>query len=126
MVSLPTSTQLDRRGCPRYQYESEVRFEQRSQDGARRVGCGITADVSRRCVRFRPEEKLEPGAELVLRMAWPEMLQNVCALEMLVRGVVTRVTDRGAILSIGSYELRTCGPRSFCEAPELSSSGQLA
>jgi hypothetical protein len=128
-VSLPTSTELvtgDRRACPRYRYESEVRFEQRSRDGSRRIGHGTTADLSRRCVRFRAEEKLEPGTELVLRMAWPEMLQNVCALEMLVSGVVTRVTERGAILSIGSYELRTCGPRSFCEAPELSSSWQVA
>ena len=103
-----------------------MRFEQQSPDGTRRIGHGMTADLSRRYVRFRPEEQLEPGAELVLRMAWPEMLQNVCSLEMLVRGVVTRVTDRGAILSIGSYELRTCGPRSFCEAPELSSNWQLA
>ena len=129
LVSLPTSTQLvagDRRTCPRYRYESEVRFEQQSTDGARRVGHGITADFSRRCLRFRPEEKLLPGAELVLRMAWPELLQNICSLEMLVRGVVTRVTDRGAILSIASYELQTCGSRSFCEAPEPSSNWQVA
>lgn len=128
-MSLPTSTQVafgDRRGCPRYRYESEVRFEQLSPGGARHVGHGITADFSRRCLRFRAEEALKPGAELVLRMAWPELLQNICSLEMLVRGVVTRVTERGAILSIGSYELRTCGTRSFSEAPEPSSNWQLA
>lgn len=128
-MSLPQSTQLvsgERRAWPRYKYESEVRFEQQSGDGARHIGYGTTADFSRGCVRFQPEEKLEAGAELVLRMAWPELLQNVCPLEILVRGVITRVTDRGAILSIGSYELRTCGPRSFCEVPDASSSWQVA
>jgi hypothetical protein len=54
-------------------------------------------------------------------MAWPELLQNVCPLELQVKGRVTRVTDRGTIVSIQSYEFRTCGAKSFWEAPEPSS-----
>lgn len=127
---MPTSTQLaaegDRRRCPRYNYELEVRFEQHGPDGELRIGHGTTEDLSRRGLRFRADERLEAGEELVLRIAWPGLLQNVCPLELLLRGVVTRVTDRGTIVSIGSYEFRTCGARSFWQEPELSSNWRVA
>ena len=121
-----TVAALERRVCPRYRYEGEVWFEQEAGDGARRTGHGVTADISRRCVRFCSEERLEPGTELTLRVSWPEMLQRVCSLELLVRGVVTEVNSRGTLVSIGSYEFRTCGARSFWEAPEASSNWLLA
>ena len=103
-----------------------MRFEQHGRDGALRIGHGTTEDLSRRGLRFRAEERVEAGEELVLRIAWPGLLQNVCPLELLVRGVVTRVTDRGAIVSVGSYEFRTCGARSFWEEPELLSNWRVA
>ena len=103
-----------------------MRIEQPRHDGAPRIGHGTTEDLSRRCVRFRAEERVEAGEELVLRIAWPGLLQNVCPLELLVRGVVTRVTDRGTIVTIGSYEFRTCGARSFWQEPEPSSNWRVA
>ena len=116
----------DRRGCPRYPYEGEVRFEQRTPDGTVRVGHGVTEDVSRGGLRFQAEERLQPGSELVMRIAWPAMLQNVCALELVVQGLVTRVSERGTVVSIRDYEFRTCGARSFWEEPAPSSKWQVA
>ena len=103
-----------------------MRFEQRHPDGTLRIGHGVTKDFSQKGLRFRAEERLEPGAELVMHVAWPTLLQNVCSLELLVRGQVTRVGDRGTIVSIRSYEFRTCGARSFWEAPAVSSSSRVA
>jgi hypothetical protein len=104
-----------------------VRFEQQDARGALlRVGHGVTHDLSRNGLRFHVEERLEPGTELVMHITWPELLQNVCPLELLVRGCVTRVGQRGTILSIRDYEFRTCGERSFWEAPAASSSWQIA
>lgn len=102
-----------------------MRFE-RANDGAPGVGLGTTADLSRKVLRFRSEEPLEAGEALVLHIAWPELLQNVCSLELLVRGVVKQVTGRGALVSIASYEFRTCGARSFWEAAPGSSIAQVA
>ena len=116
----------DRRVCPRYKYEGEVRFEQEARDGALRVGHGVTEDLSQRGLRFKAEERLEPGAELVMHIAWPALLQNTCELELVVRGLVTRVSGRGAIVSIQDYEFRTCGARSFWEAPGPSSNWRVA
>ena len=129
LVDLPTSTNVvcgDRRGCPRYQYDGEVQFEMQSGEGAKRIGHGVLADVSRRGLRFRAEAALEPGAELVMHIAWPALLQNVCALELVVRGLVTRVSERGTVVSIRDYEFRTCGERSFWEAPAPSSNWRVA
>jgi hypothetical protein len=51
------------------------------------------------------------------RIAWPFLLQNVCGLQLVVRGPVIRVGPRGTIMEIGSYEFQTCGERSFAEPP---------
>jgi len=51
------------------------------------------------------------------RIAWPFLLQNVCRLQLVVRGPVIRVGPRGTIMEIGSYEFQTCGERSFAEPP---------
>ena len=116
----------DRRVCPRYKYEGEVRFEQQGGDGTVRIGHGVTEDLSQIGLRFKAEERLERGAELVMRIAWPALLQNTCELELVVRGLVTRVSGREAIVSIQDYEFRTCGARSFWEAPAPSSSWRVA
>lgn len=118
--------QDDRRGARRYPCRIDIRLEQQTNDGALRVGQGVTEDFSRRGLRFRAETPLEVGAEIVTRIAWPILLQNTCQLELVVQGRVTRVTDRGTIVSIRSYEFRTCGPRSFWQAPPLSSNAIVA
>ncbi len=111
----------DRRGSPRYEHQVELRFEQQGRDGTLRIGHGITEDVSRRGIRFRTEEPPEVGTEVITRIPWPSLLQNVCPLELIARGVIARDTTRGIILVIRSYEFRTCGARSFWEPPAASS-----
>lgn len=129
LVDLPTSTYIEpaeRRSCPRYKYEGEVRFQRDGADCAARLGYGVTADVSQRALRFQAEERLEPGAELVMHIAWPAKLQDICELELVVRGLVTRVSAGGTVVTIRDYEFRTCGARSFWEAPEPASSWRVA
>lgn len=124
--TLAHSLESDRRGAQRHPVQVELRFERRGSDGAVRVGHGKAEDVSRGGLRFRAEEPLEVGAEVTTRIAWPVLLQNVCDLELVLKGSVSRVTERGTILQIRSYEFRTCGSRSFCEPPELSSNWIVA
>lgn len=106
----------DRRRDTRYQVEMELRFTYELR-GATYFGSGRTEDLSRGAVRFTTDNPPPDGALVELRIAWPFLLQNVCPLELVVRGsAATR--ERGTILTMKRYEFRTCGPRSFDQAME--------
>jgi hypothetical protein len=104
----------DRRRASRYQFELELRFTYELR-GTPHFGTGRTEDLSRGAIRFMSENPPPDGALVELRIAWPFLLQNVCPLELVVRGpVATR--ERGTILTMKNYEFRTCGQRSFDQA----------
>ena len=104
----------DRRTLRRYECQLELRFESRSREGSR-LEYGMTADLSRKTLRFQTDSPPPIGQQMEVRIAWPFLLQNVCRLELVVRGLVIRVGARGTIMEIGSYEFQTCGERSFAE-----------
>jgi hypothetical protein len=105
----------DRRIDRRYQYEMELRFTYRL-GSAMQFGSGHTVDLSRGAVRFVAENPPPDGAEVELRIAWPYLLQNVCPLELVVRGTTVTTSERGTVLTMSDYEFRTCGQRSFDQA----------
>ena len=109
--------QGDRRKTQRYEGAMELRFQRQDPDGTMHVGHGTTVDLSRGGLRFNSEEAVAPGMELALQVVWPVLLQNICPLELFVKGTVSAVTQRGTILLIRRYEFRTCGARSFWEEP---------
>ena len=104
----------DRRRDTRYQCEMELRFTYELR-GKARFGDGHTRDLSRGAVRFTTQDPPPDGGVVELRIAWPFLLQNVCALELVLRGPAA-TGGRGTILTVRSYEFRTCGPRSFDQA----------
>jgi len=104
----------DRRRDSRYQFEMELRFTY-ELSGITHFGTGCTQDLSRCAVRFTTENPPPDGALVELRIAWPFLLQNVCPLELVVRGSVA-TCERGTILTMKNYEFRTCGQRSFDQA----------
>jgi hypothetical protein len=105
----------DRRIDRRYQYEMELRFTY-SQGSAVQFGSGHTVDLSRGAVRFVADNPPPDGVDVELRIAWPYLLQNVCPLELVVRGTTVTTGERGTILTMSNYEFRTCGERSFDQA----------
>src|SRR5580658_7226323 len=105
----------DRRCERRYESEMELQFSYQLSRGPC-FGSGRTADLSRTAVRFLADDPPPDGAEVELRISWPFLLQNVCPLELVVRGNVRNTTVRGTVLTIESYEFRTCGQRSFVQA----------
>ena len=118
--------QGDRRGTQRYDCQLSLRLEYEDQQGTVQVAEGVAVDLSRKSLRFQSEEMPLVGTEAVTRIAWPFLLQNVCPLELILKGPITALTGRGAILAIRSYEFRTCGERSFWEAPPASSNWKVA
>jgi hypothetical protein len=49
-------------------------------------------------------------------------LQNVCPLELLIRGEVRQTGARGTVVRMHHYEFRTCGARSF-DQPTANAAG---
>ena len=116
----------DRRGDRRYPYEMELQFSY-TLAGANHFGSGLTVDLSRSGVLFRADDPPPGGVTVELRISWPYLLQNVCPLELVVRGTATRTTERGTVLALEHYEFRTCGQRSFVSgAPGAAPSSILA
>ena len=112
----------DRRTERRYAYEMELRFSYRL-GGTLYVGSGQTLDLSRGAVRFSTENPPPDGADVELRISWPYLLQNVCPLELVVRGTA-HTGERGTVLTLSDYEFRTCGQRSF-DQPLASAGGGI-
>jgi hypothetical protein len=105
----------DRRGDRRYAHEMELQFSY-MLGGTTYFGSGLTGDLSRTAVRFVTDNPPPQGADVELQIAWPFLLQNVCPLELVVRGTTTATNERGTILQMNHYEFRTCGQRSFVSA----------
>ncbi|HUA63473.1 MAG TPA: PilZ domain-containing protein [Verrucomicrobiae bacterium] len=105
----------DRRSERRYAVEIPLRYSY-SQKGVAYLGAGSVADLSRSGVRFVTDCPPPDGLDIELRLAWPFLLQNVCPLELIIRGKVMKTEARGTIVALEHYEFRTCGPRSFDQA----------
>jgi hypothetical protein len=102
----------DRRDTRRYELRLDLRFSF-EQDGTIRLGHGRTHDISHGGIRFETDCPPAPGTRVELRIAWPTLLQNVCALELEVRGIVARTNRGSVVLRMERYDFRTCGDRSF-------------
>jgi hypothetical protein len=111
----------DRRSMKRYDFELELRFECWDNHGTERRGHGVTSDLSRKHLRFQTDEPPQLGDRLEARIAWPFLLQNVCRLQLVLRGPVLEIGDRGILVGIDSYEFQTCGERSFAGAEPVAS-----
>jgi hypothetical protein len=105
----------DRRLERRYSFESPLKFSYTHNSGNALEGWGQTEDLGRTAIRFRSETLPPVGTNVEATIAWPFLLQGVCRLELIVRGPVCQVSDRGVVMQIRSHEFRTCGERSFVE-----------
>jgi len=112
----------DRRVERRYDYEMALRFSY-TAGGVLYFGSGYTVDLSRSAVRFATENPPPRGTEVELRIAWPYLLQNVCRLELVVRGTIVETNQRGTVLTMDEHEFRTCGARSFDQAVTATGGG---
>ena len=110
----------DRREDRRYTVEIPLRYSF-TRKGVAYLGSGTVADLSRGGVRFLTDCPPPDGMEVELRLAWPFLLQNVCPLELLIRGKVSVTGARGTIVRLHHYEFRTCGARSFDQASAKAS-----
>lgn len=101
-----------RRRRTRYEIYKELRFSYR-QGNSLFFGSGRTKDLDDNGIRFEADHALPQDSEIELRISWPVRLQNVCPLELVVRGPILRSDRHGCVLRVKSCEFQTCGNRSF-------------
>jgi len=104
----------DRRSDRRYDLELDLRFSY-TRRNVTYLGSGRTLDLSGGGVLFTTDSPPPVDQEVELRVAWPFLLQNVCPLEVVIRGEVLRTDARGTVVRMRDYEFRTCGARSFAQ-----------
>jgi PilZ domain len=115
----------DRRKDRRYEQVLKVCFSYKER-AAKKIGSGVTLDLSGGGVRFRAENPPPDGTYVELQIEWPFLLQNACELMLIVRGVIVKTTARGTILRAELTEFRTRGNRSFCEWERPSTNYNVA
>lgn len=109
---LDAKVNFGRRRRKRYELHSELRFSYR-QGKSLFFGSGRTKDLGDDGIRFESDQALPRNSEIELRISWPVRLQDVCALELVIRGPIVRSDRHGCVVRVKTCEFQTCGNRSF-------------
>jgi hypothetical protein len=90
----------------RYPVQLDLRY-QVLRGGKPLRGIGVTREFSSTEVKFAADQDLPLGALIELSLAWPQRLDGVCPLQLMVFGKIAAIDEKGTILTISRYEFRT-------------------
>ena len=76
-------------------------------------GTGLAQCLTNVDVRIESDQELPVSGDIQLRIDWPFLLQSVCPLELVIEGSIEQSDCEQRVVSINSYEFRTCGDQSF-------------
>jgi hypothetical protein len=97
----------NRRQGRRYAIQLELQYKLLRRQQVVLYGGGVTSNISSGGVAFRTENVLPPGSPVELAIDWPVLLQNTCALKLVIFGRVVRSGERGTAIRLSRYEFRT-------------------
>lgn len=100
---------LERRRKLRFPINRELRYKVLENDTIVAFGLGTTLDMGSAGVAFATEHKVSVGAFIELSISWPVLLEDSCAMRMIVFGRVLRSNDRQTVCTIDKHEFRTQG-----------------
>jgi len=75
-----------------------------------RSGWGKTCNISSTGVLFEVTEKQPFAGSIEVMVSWPCLLDNTCALKLVMKGRVVRSEDGGVAIESRQHEFRTAGP----------------
>jgi|SRR5580658_915288 hypothetical protein len=105
---LMSSSELERRSRQRFPLALPVEYRRLGSD--ERIGSGWTCNISSTGVLFETTE-WEPFTGMIEVMVnWPCVLDNACALKLVMKGRVVRIDGRGIAMASTQHEFRTAGP----------------
>ena len=114
-VAPPKLDQFDLRSQTRYPLALRVRYKLMGTHGVKHSGTGRTLDISSRGLLFETADGADDAAsfhengKIEMDIDWPFLLDEVCALKIVVRGHIIRSDSRRLAVRIDQYEFRTAG-----------------
>ena len=79
------------------------------RERVKHLGSGKTLNMSAKGVLFTTESALVEGQVIELAVSWPALLNGVLPLKLVAQGLVVRIEDKRAAITIERYEFKTCG-----------------
>ena len=99
---------LERRSRQRFPIALAVEYKVLGRSD--RSGSGWTRNISSRGVLFEAAEGEPLAGTIELMVNWPCVLDNACALKLVMKGRVVRMEGRGIAIESIEHEFRTAGP----------------
>jgi hypothetical protein len=100
---------LERRA--RQRFPLALALEYKLLGRGERWGSGKTRNISSCGVLFEVAEPELVIGPIELMVSWPCVLDNVCALKLVMKGRVVRSEERGVAIESTQHEFRTAGLR---------------
>ena len=92
------------------QYPVAMEMKYKTRARTPRVGLGKTRLISNRDVTFTTDQPIEQGTLLEISMAWPALLNERVALQLVVEGEIIRCQETEVTARILKHHFRTRGP----------------
>ena len=107
------SNRPDLRAHRRYPISLKVEYKLLNKGRVERLGSGHTINISSGGIYFETDEPLPAQGRIELVLDWPFLLEQVCALKLVIRGRIVRSDHRGVAVAARQHEFRTSSARSL-------------
>lgn len=97
----------DRRSDRRYRIQLDLRWKLIHRRKVQETGSGQTIDLSSGGVLFESPKALPVGLNVELSIAWPVLLHNTAAMQLVILGRIVRSEGTRVGLRITQHEFRT-------------------
>jgi len=99
--------EIERRSKMRFPIHRDLRYKILEDDVVLESGKGETVDVASGGVAFQIEHSLKVGAFVELSISWPVLLDDSCAMRLIVFGRIVRAWGERSACCVDKYEFRT-------------------
>jgi hypothetical protein len=103
----------ERRSKRRFPIAQEVRYKLLFGQHIAEAGTGRAGNMSSSGIWFSTQSVLATGVPVEISMNWPVMLNDRCAMKLMIYGCIVRADQSGAAVAIERYEFRTQAIRPF-------------
>jgi hypothetical protein len=99
--------QIERRSKTRFPIHRDLRYKLLQDDVVMESGMGETIDMASGGMAFQMEHPLKEGAFVELSISWPVLLDDSCAMRLIVFGRIVRGWGKRSACCVDRYEFRT-------------------
>lgn len=112
-----STSMLERRARRRFPLALAVEY--RLLGKVERRGWGQTRNISSTGVLFEAADRQPLSGAIELLVSWPCVLNEACAMKLLMKGRIVRMEGRGVAMVSSQHEFRTAGPARSSKLQDL-------